>query len=125
MKRFLLLDITSIKPCNSALLKKLEKYELPELVPGKGAQEQTNLGHFRYYLMDLLRLHPDVNQQMMILVRQLQPTENGLPLELIAYCLFSDLAVFENFQASLFEHLVSVLPDFDLRLYQRANSLLQ
>jgi miniconductance mechanosensitive channel len=125
MKRFLLLDITSIKPCDSALLKKLEKYELPELIPGKGAQEQTNLGHFRYYLMDLLRLHPDVNQQMMILVRQLQLTENGLPLELIAYCPFSDLVMFENFQASLFEHLISVLPDFDLRLYQRANTLLQ
>lgn len=51
-------------------------------------------------------------------------TNNGLPLELIAYCPLSDLVMFENSQASLFEHLISVLPDFDLRLYQRANSLL-
>jgi miniconductance mechanosensitive channel len=124
MKRCLLLDITSIKTCNQALLKKLEKYELPELIPGKSRQEQTNLGHFRYYLMDLLRQHPDVNQQMTILVRQLQPSENGIPLELIAYCPHPDLATFENFQAGLFEHLISVLPDFELRLYQRANTML-
>jgi len=62
---------------------------------------------------------------MMILVRQLQPTQDGLPLELTAYSLLSDLIMFENFQASLFEHIISVIPDFDLRLYQRENSLLQ
>jgi miniconductance mechanosensitive channel len=124
MKRFLLLDLTSIKPCDQALLKKLEKYEIPGVVPGDSATEQTNLGQYRLFLMDLLRSHPDVNQQMMVLVRQLQPTENGLPLELVAYCLLSDLAMFENFQASLFEHIISALPDFDLRLYQKANTLL-
>jgi miniconductance mechanosensitive channel len=75
--------------------------------------------------MDHLRQHPDVNQQMMILVRQLQPTENGLPLEMIAYSLLSDLAMFENFQSGLFEHIISVLPDFDLKLYQKANTLVQ
>ena len=125
MKRFLQLDITSIKPCDQPLLKKLEKYQLPEVIAGKGVTEQTNLGYFRYYLMDLLRTHPDVNQQMTILVRQLQPTQDGLPLELVAYCIVSDLAMFENFQASLFEHIISVIPDFELRLYQRENSLLQ
>jgi miniconductance mechanosensitive channel len=125
MKRFLQLDITSIKPCDQVLLKKLEKYELPEMVPGKNATGQTNLGYFRYYLTALLRTHPDVNHQMMILVRQLQPTQDGLPLELTAYSLLSDLIMFENFQASLFEHIISVIPDFDLRLYQRENSLLQ
>jgi len=124
MKRFLLIDITSIKLCDPVLLKKLEKYQLPGLVPGSGVRELTNLGHYRYYLTELLHKHPDVNQQMMILLRQLQPAENGLPLELVAYSLLSDLAMFENFQASLFEHIISVLPDFDLRLYQKANTLL-
>jgi miniconductance mechanosensitive channel len=124
MKRYLLIDLTSIKPMDKELLKKLEKYQLPELAPGKGAQEQTNLGHFRYYLMDLLRTHPDVNQQMTILVRQLQHTQDGLPLELIAYSPLSDLAMFENFQSGLLEHIISVLPEFDLLLYQKANTVL-
>jgi miniconductance mechanosensitive channel len=124
MKRFLLIDLSSIKPMDKDLLKKLEKYQLPELAPGKGAKEQTNLGHFRYYLMELLRTHPDVNQQMTILVRQLQPTQDGLPLELIAYSPLSDLAMFENFQSGLFEHIISILPDFDLRLYQKDNTVL-
>jgi miniconductance mechanosensitive channel len=72
-----------------------------------------------------MRQHPDVNQQMMILVRQLQPAENGLPIELVAYCLFEDFAMFENFQSGLIEHILSVLPDFDLRPYQRTVTLSQ
>lgn len=124
MKRYLQLDITSIKPCDQALLNKLEKYELPKVISGRNATELTNLGLLRYYLMEHLRTHPDVNQQMMILVRQLQATQDGLPLELVAYCLLSDFSMFENFQSTLFEHIVSIIPDFDLRLYQRENSLL-
>jgi miniconductance mechanosensitive channel len=122
MKRFLQIDMTSISPCNQALLKKLEKYDLPEIVSGKTFTEQTNLGYFRYYLMNLLRMHPDVNQQMTILVRQLQPTHYGLPIELVAYSLIPDLAMFENFQSALFEHIFSVLPDFELKPYQIENS---
>ncbi len=122
MKRFLQLDMTSIKPFNQALLKKLEKYQLPVIIFGKTATEQTNLGHFRYYLINLLRTHPDVNQQMTILIRQLQPIQNGLPLELMAYCLLPDIEMFENFQSTIFEHIVSVLPDFELRLYQGENT---
>jgi miniconductance mechanosensitive channel len=125
MKRYIQIDITSIKTCDQLLLNKLEKYQLPEIIHGKKSSEQTNLGYFRYYLMDLLHTHPDVNQQMTILVRQLQPTQDGLPLEMVAYCLLADLALFENFQASLIEHVITVFPDFDLRLYQRENSLLQ
>jgi miniconductance mechanosensitive channel len=74
--------------------------------------------------MNLLRYHPDMNQQMTILVRQLQPTENGLPIELLGYSLLSDLVLFENFQSGLFEHIYSVLSDFDLKLYQKANAVL-
>jgi miniconductance mechanosensitive channel len=125
IKRSLLLDITSIKPLDTALLKKLEGYQVPELVPGKHPHQQTNLGHFRYFLMDYLRQHPDVNQQMTILVRQLQPTENGLPLEIVAYCLLDDLVLYESFQSGLFEYILSVLPDFDLRPYQRSVTVVQ
>jgi miniconductance mechanosensitive channel len=124
MKRFFLIDFTSIKVCDDILLKKLEKYDFPEVVSGKKLTEQTNLGLLRYHLMNLLRNHPDLNQQMTILVRQLQPTENGLPIEVIGYSLLSELVLFENFQSGLFEHIYSVLADFDLKLYQKANAVL-
>ncbi|MGA3012992.1 MAG: mechanosensitive ion channel domain-containing protein [Bacteroidales bacterium] len=124
MKRFLLLDINSIKPGDDSLQKKLGKYQIPEMASGKDLKNITNLGYLRYYLMNLLRQHPDVNQQMTILVRQLQTTQEGLPIEIVAYSLLTDLALFENFQSALIEHIISVLPDFDLRLYQKANTLL-
>ncbi|MCX6248721.1 MAG: mechanosensitive ion channel [Bacteroidetes bacterium] len=125
IKRALLLDITSIKSLDNTLLKKLVKYQVPELIPGKSPLEQTNLGHFRYFLMDYLRQHPDVNQQMTILVRQLQPTESGLPLEIVAYCILDDLVLYESFQSGLFEYILSVLPDFDLRPYQKSITVVQ
>jgi miniconductance mechanosensitive channel len=123
IKRFILLDITSVKPCDEILLKKLEKYHLPSIIPGSTSLEQTNVGFLRHYLMDFLRNHPDVNQQMTIIVRQLQPSENGLPVEVMAYSEL-EFNLFENFQSLLLEHILSVLPDFDLIPYQKANTLL-
>lgn len=124
IKRFLLLDINSIKPGDDGLRKKLEKYQIPEMASAKDLKDITNLGYLRYYLMNVLSQHPHVNQQMSILVRQLQATPEGLPLEIQAYSLLSDYGMFENLQSALIEHIISVLPDFDLRLYQRENSLL-
>ena len=123
MKRYILIDITSVKPCDEGMLKKLKKYGIPEIIQGELAG-QTNLSYLRYYLIEHLKIHPEVNPQMMILVRQLQPTENGIPLELVAYSVLSDLSMFENFQSTVFEHILSILPDFELRPYQRENSLL-
>ena len=121
MKRSVLLDITSIRFIDKAMLTNLEKFMLPE--PVINAENQTNLGLFRMFMVDYLRRHPDVNQQMMILVRQLQPNETGLPLEFIAYSPLTDFILFEKFQSGLFEYIISTLPEFDLRLYQRPNLL--
>jgi len=121
MKRSILLDLTSIRFCDEALLKKVKKFNLPEQVLDKDPGEQTNLGLFRLFMLDLLRKHPDVNQQMLILVRQLQPLENGMPLEFMAYSMLPDLEMFENFQSGLLEYIMSILPEFDLRLFQRPN----
>ncbi|MCX6245461.1 MAG: mechanosensitive ion channel [Bacteroidetes bacterium] len=119
IKRSILLDLTSVRFCNKDLLNRLKKYNLPEQVPGKSPEEQTNLGLFRLFILDMLRKHPDVNQQMNFMVRQLQPVENGVPLEIYAYSTAADWAMFENFQSGLIEYIVSMLPEFDLKLFQR------
>ncbi|MGJ4803506.1 mechanosensitive ion channel family protein [Luteimonas sp. SDU82] len=78
----------------------------------------TNLGTFRAYVEQYLRHHPGINQDMTLLVRQLQPTAEGLPLEI--YCFTSDVrwAYYEGTQADIFDHLLAILPEFGLRVFQ-------
>ena len=78
----------------------------------------TNLGTFRAYVEQYLRNHPGVNQGMTLLVRQLQPTDHGLPLEV--YCFTSDVAwaAYEGVQSDIFDHLLAILPEFGLRVFQ-------
>ncbi|GHD73019.1 hypothetical protein GCM10007164_21590 [Luteimonas padinae] len=78
----------------------------------------TNLGTFRAYVEQYLRNHPGVHQGMTLLVRQLQPTDHGLPLEI--YCFTSDVAwaAYEGIQSDIFDHLLAILPEFGLRVFQ-------
>ncbi|WP_024889020.1 mechanosensitive ion channel family protein [Luteimonas huabeiensis] len=81
----------------------------------------TNLGTFRAYVEQYLRHHAGINQALTLLVRQLQPTEHGLPLEI--YCFTADTrwAVYEGIQSDIFDHLLAILPEFGLRVFQRAS----
>ena len=78
----------------------------------------TNLGTFRAYVEQYLRHHPGIHQDMTLLVRQLQPTAEGLPLEI--YCFTNDVrwASYEGIQADIFDHLLAILPEFGLRVFQ-------
>jgi len=78
----------------------------------------TNLGTFRAYVNQYLRNHPAINQELILLVRQLQPTAEGLPLEL--YCFTTDVSWVghETAQADIFDHLLAILPEFGLRVFQ-------
>jgi miniconductance mechanosensitive channel len=82
----------------------------------------TNLGTFRAYCLAYLRHHPRIHQNMTILVRHLAPTPAGLPLEL--YCFTNTTAWndYESIQADIFDHLLSILPEFDLQLFQEPGS---
>ncbi|GMU70037.1 MAG: membrane protein [Steroidobacteraceae bacterium] len=78
----------------------------------------TNLGTFRAYVTAYLRSHPGVAQDRTLLVRQLEPTPTGLPLQV--YCFSADVRWLphENLASDIFDHLLAVLPEFGLRLYQ-------
>ncbi|MGE8498333.1 MAG: mechanosensitive ion channel family protein [Pseudomonas sp.] len=78
----------------------------------------TNLGTFRAYVEHYLRQHPGINQDMTQIVRQLQPTADGLPLEL--YCFTSTIfwVPYESTQSDIFDHLLAILPEFGLRVFQ-------
>ncbi len=82
------------------------------------ARRVTNLGTFRAYVERYLRRHPGVHQEMSLMVRQLQPGAEGLPLEI--YCFTNDTrwVVYEGIQSDIFDHLLAILPEFGLRVFQ-------
>jgi miniconductance mechanosensitive channel len=80
--------------------------------------EVTNLTLFRRYVIGLLKNHSGINQKLPMVVRQLQPAESGIPIEIIAFCRGTDGLVYEELQSDLFDHLLAVLPDFGLGVFQ-------
>lgn len=92
---------------------------LAETASAVDRRRLTNVGTFRAYVQQYLEHHPGINQQMFVLARQLQPGPEGLPIELYCYSSDTAWAVYEGVQADIFEHLISILPEFGLRLFQR------
>ena len=80
----------------------------------------TNLGTFRAYVLQYLSHHPGINQELTLLVRQLAPTFTGLPLEIYCFTKDTSWAAYEGVQSDIFDHLLAILPEFDLRVLQYA-----
>jgi miniconductance mechanosensitive channel len=78
----------------------------------------TNLGTFRAYVEFYLKQHPGITQHQTIMVRQLQPTSEGLPLEIYSFANTTVWKDYEAIQADIFDHLIAILPEFGLRIYQ-------
>jgi miniconductance mechanosensitive channel len=79
----------------------------------------TNVGTFRAYIVAYLENHPQINQKLTILVRQLAPTEAGLPIEIYAFSSEKNWIKYEAIQADIFDHLLAVANEFDLRVFQK------
>ena len=139
IKRSVAIDVSSVKFCTPEMIAEFKKYAvlrdyvqlrenelaehnrargLDDSVPVNG-RRMTNLGTFRQYVLGYLRAHPMINRDMTFLVRQLQPTELGLPLEIYVYSADKNWVNYEAIQADIFDHLFAVLPYFDLRAFQR------
>lgn len=79
----------------------------------------VNLQVFRNYLQNYLKVHPHTHKELMIMVRQLQPTSEGLPLEIYCFSDTSDWKQYEEIQGEIFDHLFAVIPTFGLHVFQR------
>ena len=100
----------------------LEAWNTTLLAEGKdpvNTRRVTNLGTFRAYVQAYLDQHPGINHEMTCMVRQLQPGATGIPLEL--YCFASTVrwVPYENVQSDIFDHLLAILPEFGLRVFQQ------
>lgn len=89
--------------------------DLTEVVNGR---RMTNIGTFRAYVAAYLRQHPKIHQQMTFLVRHLAPTDRGLPLEIYVFSKDQVWANYEAIQADIFDHILAVIPEFGLRVFQ-------
>jgi miniconductance mechanosensitive channel len=138
IKRAINIDMSSIKFCTEEMLNRYEKYQLiadyirerreeihtfneahdvdtSQLVNGRN---MTNVGTFRAYVIAYLKNHPKIHQHMTFLVRQLQPTETGLPIEIYVFSNDQVWANYEAIQADIFDHILAVVPLFDLQVFQ-------
>ena len=78
----------------------------------------TNIGTFRAYCEAYVRAHPRIHQQMLLIVRTLEPTAEGVPLELYCFTATTAWVEYEAIQGDIFDHLIAVLPEFGLHLFQ-------
>jgi miniconductance mechanosensitive channel len=138
IRRHILIDLNSIKFCTSEMLEhysqyryvtdyinrtetELEKYnEENKIDPAImiNGHRQTNIGVFRAYLTAYLKDNPNLHQNISLMVRQLQPTDTGLPLEIYAFSKEQDWERFEDIQSDIFDHVLAGIKFFDLQLFQ-------
>jgi miniconductance mechanosensitive channel len=138
IKRAIHIDLNSIKFLNPDLLKRLKNIRLlcdylesklndievdnqtAELQPDDSVNTRrlTNIGTFRAYCLAYIRQHPKVHKDMTLMVRQLAPSETGLPLEIYLFTNDIEWVTYEDIQSDFFDHLLSALPEFELRAYQ-------
>lgn len=115
VKRSINIDTNSITFCEGELRKNLIK---KGLIKADEEQKQVNLTLFREWLEEWLRNHPAIHKEMIVMVRQLQPTAHGLPLELYFFSSNTAWVVYEHLQAEIFEYIYAILPEYGLKAFQ-------
>ena len=115
-------DFALLKGYIDAKEAELDAYNEALDAPGESGvnlRRLTNIGTFRAYIYNYLKHHPKIHDRMTLIVRQLQPGTEGLPIEI--YCFSNDIdwAAYEGIQADIFDHIGAIAPEFGLRLYQR------
>ncbi|MHC4257301.1 MAG: mechanosensitive ion channel family protein [Planctomycetota bacterium] len=138
IKRAINLDMNTVRFCNPMMLDKFRHIEhIADYIDAKqteidayntanhidhtelvNGRRMTNVGTFRAYVIAYLKNHPKINQNMTFLVRQLHPTECGLPIEIYVFSSDTVWANYEAIQADIFDHILAVIPEFGLRVFQ-------
>jgi len=139
IKRSLALDLSSVRFLTEQEIDRLGKFELlrdymrekrealakyneetaalgPDVVPLK--RWLTNVGTFRAYVLEYLKASPKIHKDMTLLVRQLAPTPQGLPIELYCFTNDTNWVNYEGIQGDIFDHLIAILPEFGLEAFQ-------
>ncbi len=97
------------------------EHQIDPASPANG-RHLTNIGTFRAYLLAYLKQHPGISQDMLMIVRQLQPAASGQPIEIYAFTNDTRWVQYEGIQADIFDHVLAVAPEFGLRIFQAPSS---
>ena len=116
--RPLFLDMNSVRFCTAAELAALDSCGWLEGLGVDRAARQVNLALLRRYLERYISHHPDVNAKMLHMVRQMEPTQSGLPVQLYFFTSHTGWKDFEHTQAEIFDHVYAVVAEFGLRIFQ-------
>lgn len=139
ISRSLNIDLNTIRFCTPEMIEKYKTYSLitdfvnkreEEIVEYNKAnridtsciingRQQTNLGIYRAYLTAYLKNNPKLNHNMTMMVRQLQPTEFGVPIQIYTFSIVKDWVEYEKIQSDIFDHILAATELFDLKVYQR------
>lgn len=119
IKRSLLIDANTVRPLTAGELAGLCRKGLAETAEAE--QPIVNLYALREYAARYIKHHPDIHPDLMQMVRALQPTSEGIPIEVYCFTRDTDWVAYEAVQGAVFDHLLSVLPEFGLRSYQRSS----
>jgi miniconductance mechanosensitive channel len=138
IKRSIYIDMNSIKFCDNEMVERFKKFQLiTDYVNDKTKEVEsfnndnnvdksfnvngrslTNIGTFRAYVESYLKDKKYINHDYTFLIRQLDPTDKGVPIQLYIFLSEQDWVPFEGLQSDIFDHLFAVLPEFDLKVYQ-------
>jgi len=141
IKRSVNIDMKSVKFCTPEMIEKYKKIQvLKEYVVTTenvleeynkmnniddsvvvNGRRQTNLGIFRAYLREYLHHHPLIHDDMTFLIRHLTPGETGIPMEVYVFSKIQEWDKYENLQADIFDHILAVIPEFGLSVFQYPN----
>ncbi|MBU8913196.1 MAG: mechanosensitive ion channel family protein [Spirochaetales bacterium] len=139
IKRAINIDMRTVKFCTPEMTDRLKRYPLiRDYVTQRQAEvsaynaerglddadllssrRMTNLGTFRAYIAAYLRAHPMINKEMTFLIRHLSPGPTGLPIEIYVFSADKVWANYEGIQADIFDHLLAVIPEFELQVFQQ------
>jgi len=139
IKRAISIDMRTVKFCTPAMIDRFKRYALiRDYVTQRQAEvgaynaerglddadllssrRMTNLGTFRAYIAAYLRAHPMINKEMTFLIRHLPPGPTGLPIEIYVFSADKVWANYEGIQADIFDHLLAVVPEFELQVFQQ------
>ena len=122
VKRSINIDMNTVRFCTKEEMESYRKQPWMEGFEATG-NEEVNLYIFRHYVEYYLRHHPKVNPEMIMTVRQLQPTAEGMPIELYFFSADTAWLKYEHLQAEVFDHVLAMLHTFDLRVFQSPSGL--
>ena len=138
IKRSIKIDMNSIKFCDNSMIERFKKFKvISDYINQKQSEinkhniennineeglingrSLTNIGTFRAYIEGYLRNHANIHNEMTFLVRQLAPESDGLPIEIYVFSSDTNWVNYEAIQSNIFDHLLAVLSEFDLKVFQ-------